>query len=90
MYYAINNTEMIDPKDKGRQSSPKNTSLSPVQREAVEHGEGPLLIGAGAGSGKTRTLTQRVIHLIRQGIPPERIIAITFTNKAADEIKRRI
>jgi DNA helicase-2/ATP-dependent DNA helicase PcrA len=81
---------MIDPKDKGRQSSPKNTSLSPVQREAVEHGEGPLLIGAGAGSGKTRTLTQRVIHLIRQGIPPERIIAITFTNKAADEIKRRI
>jgi len=90
VYYAINNTEMIDPKDKGRQSSPKNTSLSPVQREAVEHGEGPLLIGAGAGSGKTRTLTQRVIHLIRQGIPPERIIAITFTNKAADEIKRRI
>ncbi len=64
--------------------------LSSAQREAVTYGEGPLLVGAGAGSGKTRTLTQRVIHLIKQGVSPGRILAITFTNKAADEIKRRI
>ncbi len=81
---------MIDRSDKLNQSGPKMTSLSPIQKEAVEHGEGPLLIGAGAGSGKTRTLTQRVIYLIRQGVATERILAITFTNKAADEIKRRI
>ncbi|MCL5224133.1 MAG: UvrD-helicase domain-containing protein [Patescibacteria group bacterium] len=81
---------MIDRRDNINQSGPKSVNLSPIQREAIEYGEGPLLIGAGAGSGKTRTLTQRVIHLIRRGVPPEWIVAITFTNKAADEIKRRI
>lgn len=81
---------MIGRNDKRNQSSERKIDLSDVQKQAVEHGEGPLLIGAGAGSGKTRTLTQRVIHLIKEGTPPERILAITFTNKAADEIKKRI
>ncbi len=64
--------------------------LNPVQREAVEHPGGPALIVAGAGSGKTRVLTYRIAHLIQQGINPFSIIAITFTNKAADEMKRRV
>ena len=72
------------------QSKDAQPSLNPQQQEAVSHGEGPLLISAGAGSGKTKTLTQRVIKLVSGGIPPERIVAITFTNKAADEIKSRL
>lgn len=65
-------------------------ALNPKQKEAVSHGNGPLLISAGAGSGKTRTLTQRLVKLIENGVPPEKIVAITFTNKAADEIKTRV
>jgi len=65
-------------------------ALSLPQKEAVEHGEGPLLVAAGAGSGKTRTLTQRLIFLIKKGINPGKIVAITFTNKAAGEMKNRI
>ncbi|MEA2931237.1 MAG: ATP-dependent helicase UvrD/PcrA, partial [Actinomycetota bacterium] len=65
--------------------------LNPVQREAVTHPGGPLLIIAGAGSGKTRVLTSRVGWLIReQGVSPFEILAITFTNKAADEMKQRV
>lgn len=64
--------------------------LSRSQLEAVEYGQGPMLIVAGAGSGKTRTLTQRLIHLVNTGIPAKRILAITFTNKAAEEMKSRI
>ena len=66
-------------------------NLNPVQREAVTHPGGPLLIVAGAGSGKTRVLTSRVGWLIKdQGVSPFEILAITFTNKAADEMKGRV
>jgi DNA helicase-2/ATP-dependent DNA helicase PcrA len=64
--------------------------LTPPQREAATHVDGPLLIIAGAGSGKTRVLTRRVAYLIHQGIPPASILAITFTNKAAGEMKHRV
>lgn len=64
--------------------------LNPRQKEAAEAPEGPLLIVAGAGTGKTTTLTSRLRYLITKGVPPDKICAITFTNKAAKEMAKRI
>jgi DNA helicase II / ATP-dependent DNA helicase PcrA len=69
---------------------PSLSNLNPEQRKAALHKNGPLLILAGAGAGKTKTVTERIVELVRSGVPPHSILAITFTNKAAKEMRERV
>ncbi|MFA6090113.1 MAG: UvrD-helicase domain-containing protein, partial [Candidatus Woesearchaeota archaeon] len=64
--------------------------LNSSQKEAAIHKNGPLLIIAGAGAGKTKTITHRIVNLIKEGVSPDKILAVTFTNKAAKEMKERV
>jgi len=66
------------------------TPLNPEQRAAIEHGDGPLMVLAGAGTGKTRVLVHRIVRLVETGTPPWALLAVTFTNKAAGEMRHRL